>query len=163
MPVLVFRNERSVADLGDRLFTRLGKRQRERVEAALLAANPQLANLRDVPEGAVLRVPDMPELNHKRKPDPETPEDARRAELTDALESFGSRFDKQIRQAGQRVTEQKALLRSATFRKAWQAGHRDRAQAKKVNKALERREEALNQRRQLLKDALDDLLGDLRK
>ena len=61
MPFIMYKGERKVADLIGRAYrTELSPADAKRAEAALLAANPALANLSNVKEGALLTIPDIP-------------------------------------------------------------------------------------------------------
>jgi hypothetical protein len=161
MPTLVFRGERSVEDLSARLYSRLTARQKEKVVARLLEDNPQLANLRDLPAGAVLHVEDLPELRAKRRPDREKPELAEHAGLAAAVEAFGSEYARRVDAARKQVTDQKAVLRSTAFKKAWEAGNQDRAQTRSVLQALDDRAERLTKRRRAVQKALRELMKQL--
>jgi len=62
MRVATFQGERNLTDLVDRLFEIKGPKAKEtakEAQAALLEANPHLHDLKKVPEGAVILVPDV--------------------------------------------------------------------------------------------------------
>jgi hypothetical protein len=61
MPIIAYKGERKLADLVGRIYgADLKPADAKRAEHALVAANPQLATLRDLREGAVLAVPSVP-------------------------------------------------------------------------------------------------------
>lgn len=63
MRVTTYQGERQLSDLARRLFEIKGSKAKEltkEAEAALLRANPHLKDLKHVPDGTVLVVPDVP-------------------------------------------------------------------------------------------------------
>lgn len=64
MKFAVSKGEKDVADITTRLFDIKGTGAAEkakRTQAALLAANPHLSDLTNVPEGTLIVIPDLPE------------------------------------------------------------------------------------------------------
>ena len=74
MSIATYRGERSISEIADKIYKRLTPRQREKAEAAILKANPQLRNIRNLRKGSVLRVPDLPELRAKTNRDLDNPD-----------------------------------------------------------------------------------------
>lgn len=89
MAVTTFRGEKNLGELADKLFTRLTPRQREKVEDALLKANPQLDQITELRSGTLLKVPDLPELRAKAKRAGDGPDDQLAAHLDAELAAFG--------------------------------------------------------------------------
>ena len=161
MNMLVFHGERSVSDISKRVFSRLTPRQKEKVEAALIEANPHLKNLGQVPEGAVLHVPELPELSHKRKPDPDRPDAQINSELVHTLTAFNTAYGKRITQEKKNVTPQRALLKSVKFKRATGRNRHSAALAVKTAKALEARSKTITAKQKSMKTAINKLLEDL--
>lgn len=70
MRVTIYQGERQLSDLARRLFEIKGAKAKEltkEAEAALLRANPHLKDLKHVPEGTVLVVPDVPGVSPSRE------------------------------------------------------------------------------------------------
>jgi hypothetical protein len=87
MPFIVYKGERKLADLVGRAFgAELKAADAKRAEEALLAANPQLATLRDVKEGVLLAVP---QVTGVAAAPPDAP-DAQQAAIALAKEAFDS-------------------------------------------------------------------------
>jgi hypothetical protein len=82
MPITSFRGEKSLAEIADLMFERLTPKQREKAEAAILKANPRLSDLSTLPRGAVLKVPDLPELRAKARRPRSPARSARRSPAT---------------------------------------------------------------------------------
>ena len=85
MPITSFRGEKSVAEIADVMFERLTPKQREKAEAAILKANPRLNDLSTLPRGAVLKVPDLPELRAKARRAADDPPARIASEIGEAL------------------------------------------------------------------------------
>lgn len=122
MALTTYRGEKSVGDIADKLYARLTPRQREKAEAALLKANPQLRTITSVRSGSLLRVPDLPELQAKlsrrRKSVGESPDEQVADTLADALEAYATRHTERVKAEQQATKTQLALLKSATFKRA---------------------------------------------
>lgn len=99
MAIASFRGEKSVADLADKLYTKLTPRQRELAVDAILKANPQLAEIDKVPQGTLLNLPVLPELRAKATRKLESPDDQIVSQLRDALNAHGKRLAERNRQA----------------------------------------------------------------
>jgi hypothetical protein len=71
MKFAVSKGESDVADITTRLFDIKGKGAAEkakRTQAALLAANPHLSDLTNVPAGTIIMIPDLPDNPSVRAP-----------------------------------------------------------------------------------------------
>jgi hypothetical protein len=66
MRVTIYKGERQLSDLARRLFDLRGSKAKEltkKTETAILLANPHLRDLKHVPEGTLIIVPDVPGAN----------------------------------------------------------------------------------------------------
>jgi hypothetical protein len=103
MPIIVYKGERKLADIVSRVYgADLKAVDVKRAEAALLAANPQLATLREVKEGAVLAVPQVPGVAAARSDAP----DAQQA----AIAAGKDDLDAYRRRLGTRLDEERKTL-----------------------------------------------------
>jgi hypothetical protein len=63
MKIITYQGERNLSELAKRMFSIRGQKAGElsrKAEAAILEANPRLKDLKNVPEGTLLVVPDVP-------------------------------------------------------------------------------------------------------
>jgi len=161
MPIATFRGERTISEIADKLYTRLTPRQRERAEAAILKANPQLGNLRTLRKGAILRVPDLPELRAKTNRNLENPQAHIAKNLAQSLERFSKhiaeRFDTELKHT--RV--QSKLLKSAKFRKDISKVPSMQTLAGEATKALDTRSKKLAEQHKKVKNAINQALDNL--
>ncbi|QID17606.1 hypothetical protein G3580_08085 [Nitrogeniibacter mangrovi] len=118
MPIATFRGEKTVADIADKMYVRLTPKQRETAAAAILKANPQLADLRTVPEGAIVRVPDLPELRPKTNRSLENPDAQIADAIGDALAAADARLTTRIEQAQADLKTQTALAKDRQIKAA---------------------------------------------
>lgn len=118
MPIATFRGEKSVAEIADKLFTKLSDPQREIAAAAILKANPRLTEISKIPKGTVLRVPDIPELRPRTNRDLDNPDAQIAKDINQALGDYDKRFASRIEQALDNNKAQAALLESAEFKRA---------------------------------------------
>lgn len=154
MPIATYRGEKSVADIADKLYLKLTPRQRETAEAAILKANPQLTDLRRVPDGAVLRVPDIPELRPKTNRTLENPDTQIADTITDALGALGKRLAACTETATASAAAQAKLLKSAALKQALANEPELQAAADAASKALAGRAKALETRQAALTEAI---------
>jgi len=161
MPIATFRGEKTVGEIADKLYLRLTPKQRETAEAAILKANPQLANLREVPKGAVLRVPDIPELRAKTNRNLENPDAQIAAMVGEALASFGSRLDAHTQSADAEIKAQLALLKGKDIKAALANAPTLQAQAQGATEALTARAKAISAGQKALQSALKQAISDL--
>jgi hypothetical protein len=163
MPIATFRGEKTVGEIADKLYLRLTPRQRETAEAALLKANPQLTNLREVPSGTVLRVPDIPELRAKTNRNLENPDAQIATTVGEALAGFGQRLDTRMQAAEAAAKDQLALLKSREVKAALANAPELQARADAANQALNERAKGLNQRGKALQAAVKQAREDLER
>jgi hypothetical protein len=161
MPIATFRGERSVDEIADTLFTDLTDRQREVAVAAILKANPQLAEINKVPNGAVLRVPRIPELRPKTDRSLEIP-DARIAnDVNIALQDYAKRFVVRVKDALADNESQAVLLKSAELKRALSKAPQLEQLAAQAAKAVDARNESLRDRHKDVADAIRRIREDL--
>jgi hypothetical protein len=161
MNIITFRGESNVKEVTNRLFTRLTPRQQERAEAAILKANPQLRNIRRVPKGTVLKVPDLPELQAKRKPDQENPKIRFNEQLVESLSMFSKQFAEEASAAKEDGKVQISLLKSRQFKGAIANNPQLRKQATEVSRALTTRVTEVGERNKTVQLAVKQMLKDL--
>jgi len=117
MAIATYRGERSISEITDKLYSKLTPAQRTRAEAALIKENPQLKNIRKLPEGAILRVPDLPELSTKTTRSLENPDDQIARSISQSLADFSKRLAEQASAEQEAIKQQSGLLKSAKFKK----------------------------------------------
>jgi len=161
MPIATFRGERTISEIADKLYTRLTPRQREKAEAAILKANPQLRNIHSLRKGAILRVPDLPELRAKTNRNLENPEAHIANNLADSLERFSKRIAERFNSELKNTRVQSKLLKSATFRKEISKAPKIQALAGEATKALETRSKKLVEQHKKVRNAISQALDNL--
>lgn len=154
MPIATYRGERSVSEITDKLFSRLTPRQREKAESALIKANPQLSNIPELPMGAILRVPDIPELRAKTNRSLENPDDQIVKQITEALDVFGKHISSQVDDEKESVKQQITLLKSAKFKKGISSSDELQALAADANKALSARSKNITERKKKVDESI---------
>ena len=111
MRLITLKSETDVGALADRLYTDLTPASRKLAVAALLKANPQLANPGGFKTGGVVNLPDLPDV----KPRPGAAGSDPGADLVSSLQAsvqdFGDRLAKALDIAAGDVRDQIALLR----------------------------------------------------
>ena len=161
MPIATFRGEKSVAEVADKLYVRLTPRQREKAEAAILKANPQLSDIRNVPEGTILRVPDLPELRTKMSRSLENPDAQIAKTLADMLTSYTKELSGRIKNDQEATKSQLTLLKSAKFRREIANAPSLQALADQAMKTLDARAKSVGERQKLVEAAVKQALSDL--
>ena len=114
MPVMLFKGERRLSEVISRAYgPGLSAAEAKRAEAAMVAANPQLAKLREVPAGALLEIPRLP--GARPVPQHDTPE--RRPEEVEAtrtsLEEYRKRLGARLAAERDALEATAAILKSA--------------------------------------------------
>ena len=161
MPIATFRGEKTVGEIADKLYLRLTPKQRETAEAAILKANPQLSDLRAVPKGAVLRVPDIPELRAKTNRNLENPDAQITVMVGEALTAFGVRIDQHAQSADTEIKAQLALLKGKDIKAALANAPTLQAQAQSATEALTARGKAIAADQKALQAVLKQAISDL--
>jgi hypothetical protein len=161
MPITTFNGEKNLDELSDKLFVRLTPLQREKVGAALLKANPQLGELSSVPPGAILKVPDLPELSAKTRGAPDSPDAQLMAQLQTGLASYDKRLGTRNEEAKVAITQTKRVLADPALIRVIADDPTLRALVDGIGKANEAREGELAQQQKDFSVALEQLLKDL--
>ena len=166
MPITTFRGEKTVADIADKMYIRLTPKQREKVEAVILKANPQLNDLHTVPEGAIVRVPDLPELRPKTNRNLENPDTQIADAVSDALTALDTRFDASMKLAMADLKNQISYTKSREIKEALGRTPELNEVLAATVKTLAARTEVLEARSGMLsaalKQAQTDLMGNER-
>jgi hypothetical protein len=163
MAIATFRGESSVSEIINKLFTKLTPLQREKAETALLKANPQLSNIRKLPKGTILHVPDLPELRAKTNRSLENPDDQVVKNLADALGDFNKLMQRQISTEQESVKQQDRLIKSAKFKKDISNAPELQALAKDATKALSTRSKNIAERQKNVEAAIKQAVKDLQE
>lgn len=163
MPIATFRGERDVADIADHLFSKLTDNQRKKVVEQLFKANPQLRDIRKMKKGAILRVPDMPELRTKTTRSLENPDDQIADMVADALKGFEERLQTKMEEESKNIVSQLSLLKSDSFLR--QVANSDVLQllAKDATEALKKRTQDLKQQAKDVGIVIEQGMEDLKK
>jgi len=163
MAIATYRGERSVSEITNKLFTKLTPLQREKAEAALLKANPQLSNLRKLPKGSILRVPDLPELRAKTSRSLENPDDQIVKQISESLDAFNKHMRQQVDSEQKSVKQQTALLKSARFKKDISKSEQLQALASDASKALSARSKNIAERQKKVDASIKQAMKDLKE
>lgn len=163
MPIATFRGEKSVGEIADKLFVRLTPRQREKAEAAILKANPKLAEIDKVHEGAVLRVPDIPELRPKTARSLDNPDAQIAARIGGALRDYDRWLAERVERGIADTKEQTAVLKGAELRRALANAPALKELAEQTAKALAERGEEIAMRQKTVATAIRSMVKDLDK
>lgn len=163
MPIATFRGESSVGEIADKLFVRLTPRQREKAEAAILKANPQLIDLSSVREGSILRVPDIPELRPKTNRSLDNPDAQIGKEITDALSDYDKTLAARFKSGLEATKKQTAILKSAKFKRELTNAKHLQELAGQAGEALEKRAKTLKDQQKSVAGAIRQMISDLDK
>lgn len=163
MAVTTFRGEKNLGELADKLFLRLTPRQREKVEGALLQANPQLEELSSMRAGTLLKVPNLPELRAKANRAGGNPDDQLAEHLSNELTAFLRLLGPRFEEAQQAVEQTAAVLAEPELTRVIAKERPLRDLAKNIGTLNEARKKELDERQQALNDAVKQMQGDLQK
>jgi phage tail protein X len=161
MPIITFRGEKTVGEIADKMFVRLTPRQKEMAEAAILKANPRLAEPAKLNTGTILKVPDLAELRPKTSRALESPDALLAKHLADALDGFRQRFEGRSKQAQEDSAQQIALLKSAALKRALGETPALRELAANVSKLQDARGKELASRQKSVDTALQAMRKEL--
>ncbi len=161
MRIMIYSGEASVAEIANKLFVRLTPNQRARVEAALLKANPRLKNLQSIPEGSVLRVPDLPKLHAKPGRNLENTDTQIADRVVDSLSSYREQLEKNIKREKKAVKEQTALLKNRLFKKEVSTSPVLKDLVERVAAVSNTRAKEITKRTRLLDTAIKQLNAEL--
>lgn len=161
MPIATFRGERSVDEIADKLFANLTDRQREIAASAILKANPQLANIRELAAGTVLRVPKLPELRAKTNRSLENPDAQIANDINDALARYRESFAVRLKKSQSTVQAQTKMAGSAGFKRVLEQHVGAGELAKELTRSLKQRATALKDRSENFERAVQRIRKDL--
>jgi hypothetical protein len=162
MPIATFRGERTVAEIADKLFVRLTPRQREKAEATLLEANPQLRDIENMREGTILRVPDLPELRAKTNRDLENPDAQIVKNVSAALSVYVAELNERTKTAQEHIRTQGALLKDRVFKKEVSRSPELQALVESTAKATEVRTKVIAERQKQVVAGSDSIASWIR-
>jgi phage tail protein X len=151
MSFVVFKGERKLADLVTRGYGELKAADRRRAEAAILRANPHLADLKNVAPGTLVTLPRVPGLREPEREDAAVPHRDAAGELDAALEAYGKRLSDAADAERAELAETRALLKSRPFRARLAEVAEAAPYAERVEAALKDREAEHELRRMFLK------------
>ncbi|MDO9596105.1 MAG: hypothetical protein Q7J47_00135 [Azoarcus sp.] len=161
MAIASFRGEKNVAEIADKLYVRLTPKQREKAEAALLKANPQLKDIGKLKPGTILRLPDLPELSAKTNRSLDNP-DAQIAKLmSESVSSYARVLGERYKNDQESTHAQIALLGSAKLKKELGNAPALQKQADEARKALEARVKTVDVRQAAVDAAIKQALKDI--
>ncbi|MCB1910031.1 MAG: hypothetical protein KDH15_21930 [Rhodocyclaceae bacterium] len=193
MATFIYQGERDIGEIADRVYGRLGARQREQAIAALLKANPELRDPRRLRAGTELQAPTLPGLGDRptpieppERPDPvvrpdpveppqrpEPPAAERKAgesahaalagELLDALGALQKAIEPRFDAELRRLKEQQATLGSAELGRLVSADPALGQLAQLAAKDTEARAAVVDSRRQALTDIIRQAAAVLEK
>lgn len=118
MAITTFRGEKNLGEISSKLFVRLTPKQKEKVEAALLKANPQLGEIGTLRAGTILHVPDLAELRSKTRRALESPDQQIIAQLREDLSAYDKHLAARSETAQAQVTATAALLKDKDLLRA---------------------------------------------
>lgn len=154
MPITTFRGEKSVGEIADTMFERLTPAQKKTAEAAILKANPRLAEPAKLPKGSILKVPDIAELRPKTSRALENPDALLAKHLAESLDNYAKRIDARAQQAAEENRQQLALLKSAALKRALGEAPAVQELAAQITKTQSERGKELAARRKSVAEAL---------
>lgn len=154
MAIASFRGEKSVAEIADKLYVRLTPKQREKAEAALLKANPQLKDLGKLRAGTILRLPDLPELRAKTNRSLDNPDALIAKSVSESLSSYVKDLDERYKNDQESTRAQIALLKSAKLKKELANAPTLQKQADEARKLLETRTKTVDVRQAAVDTAI---------
>lgn len=163
MPIATFRGEANVHALADRLYTGLTARQRQKVERALLRANPRLREIETMEEGTLLRVPDIAEVRPKANQEGGEVDAEVATRISDALQNYGENLRQRFERDVQETKEQQAVLKNRRLRPLFENSAAAKDVAASASKTLKRRANDSSKRLAATEKAIKDALTDLQK
>lgn len=163
MPIVTYRGEANVSEVADKVYSRLTPRQREKAEAALLKANPQLGKVNKLKTGTILKVPDLPELRAKTNRKLENPEDQIAKGIATSLEGFSKGIAKSFDVEKEVLKDQASLIKSAKFKNSIVNDREMEAVAKSTSTNIGNRSRELEDRKKKTEASLKSVAADLKK
>lgn len=163
MPIVTYRGEANVGEVADKVYSRLTPKQREKAEAELIKANPQLKSVKKLTTGTILRVPDVPELRAKTNRKVENPDDQIANNIVKSLQVFASRMDKTVTQEKEALKEQAGVLKSAKVKRLTESDPVLQALSKDSAVAIGNRSKLMDERKKLVAESVKSAMSDLKK
>lgn len=163
MAVITFRGEKNIGELADKLFLKLTPRQREKVEGALLKANPELDRIDNLRAGTLLKVPDLPELRAKANRAGGNPDDQLAEHLGNELVAFARLLGPRFAAAQEAVAQTAAVLGEPELNRVIAKERPLRDLVKNIGTLNETRKQALEERQQALTSAVKQMQENLHK
>jgi hypothetical protein len=170
MAFVVFKGERKVSELVARAFgDDLSNAERRRAAAAIRRANPHLADLENVSEGALVMVPDVPGVARAREArDEADPAADGVRELAKTLDEYRSELAEALEREAARIDDVEALLGDGTLQEVMGQEPGGEEQLDAIRKATEFRRQRAERSAGALGhiertvEELADLAGELR-
>lgn len=157
MTITTFRGEKSLGDITKKLFVRLTPRQQEKIEAALLKANPQLGEIDKLRAGTILHVPDLPELRSKTRRALESPDQQILAQLREDLGAYDKHLAARTETAQAQVAATAALLKDKNLIRAIGNDTALKQLLGEIGKSNSQRKQSLVDRQKALDVALEQI------
>lgn len=151
MSFSVYRGEKRISEISTRLFGRLKAADSKRVAAALLAANPELADLNLVDRGRPIVVPAIEGLRHKDEADVSAPGSELLETARTELEAYATQLDEAGTAERRDLRSQRKLIESDELRAILDANPAGLESLEGVARATERREERSERDKALLR------------
>jgi hypothetical protein len=165
MKFVVFSGERKLGELVERGYGDLNKAARKRAEAALLRANPQLAELKDVTEGSLIVIPRVPGIEEAPRRPSEVPAADALENMSALLKDYGGHLNTATDAVQTELDGMRQLLDSQPMRKRLHEIEEARPYAIRVDAALNARDDDLGRTRTFLEQlpAAQEELAELAK
>lgn len=161
MAIASYRGEKNVAEIADKLYARLTPKQREKAEAALLKANPQLKDINKLRPGTILRLPDLPELRAKTNRSLDNPDAQIAKVVSEAVSGYARVLGERYKNDQESTHTQITLLGSAKLKKELGNAPALQKQAEEARNALEVRIKAVGARQTAVDTAIKQALKDI--
>lgn len=137
MRVTTLREKSSLAEIADRLFAKLTPETTKLAEAALLKANPELAEPEALRPGAIIRVPEVPTVKLKSARAEDDPVGQTREMLKTALKSYQELLAQRFKSEKEDLTEQSRIV--TELRQTHQDSPEISATSEKLLRTLQKR------------------------
>jgi hypothetical protein len=161
MPITTFRGEKNLGEISSKLFVRLTPKQKEKVEAALLKANPQLGEIGTLRAGTILHIPDLPELRSKTRRALESPDQQVLAQLREDLDAYDKHLATRSETAQTQVAATAALLKDKNLLRTIGNDAALKQLLGEIGKSNSERKQKLVDRQKTLHGALEQIQKEL--
>jgi hypothetical protein len=159
--ITTYRGEKNLTELSNKLFARLTPRQQEKVEAALLKANPQLQDIANLQSGTLLHVPSLPELRNKTRRVLENPDAQITARLLEDVGTYDTLLAARHETAQAQLAVTARLLSNKDMLKAMAGDPTLKQLIADIDKSNGERKQVLSERRQAISAAFKQMLSDM--